>query len=240
MMNGGNVMQFCPRCGAKNQDSRAACWKCLGQLQKADSKKVQRILLADDNEQAAGFQPATEPELEPVAAVPIPELAEPEPAPAPILDVPSVEADPEAVAEEPEPQTASLGDVLIPSPSFGTEPQLTDSEQPTQAVPILGLANFPEDEQAAEPTALDEPETAPAFEIGGLSDEPLVLDDSPADADDGTPWWLTQDDTEDDASLADDKPVLDLDDGGLEIIPSDGADKIISLDDDDEDPGSKQ
>ncbi len=245
-MNGGKVMQFCPRCGSKNQDGRASCWKCLGQLQKADSKKAQLIVLPAESAPASGFQPVVEPEPAQAAAVPIPELAEiepeplePEPVAAPAFDLPAEEPVLEPVAEEPAPQVADLGDVMIPSPTFGGGAEDADSEEPPQAVPILGLANFPENEAAAEPSGFGEVEDAPGIEVGVLSDETLAVDDSPADADDGVPWWLAQDDTEDDASAAGGSPVLDLDDGGLEIIPPDDAGNVFSLDDE-EDQDSRQ
>lgn len=230
-------MQFCPRCGSKNQDDRSSCWKCLGQLQKADGKKTQRILLTDAAAPTSDFRPVVEPEPEPVAAVPIPELAEPEPEPTPAFTLDTPAAQPEI--DEPAPQVASLGDVMIPSPTFGSDVQGIDDEASAEAVPILGLVNLPEDQQEPEPALFDETAIAPDFGTGGLSDEPLVTPDSQTDEEAGTPWWLTQDDAEETAQV-DDKPVLDLDDGGLEIISPDDTGSIVSFADEDEDSDSEK
>lgn len=226
-------MQFCPRCGSQNQDGRAACWKCFAQLQKADGK-AQRIVLQDTNAPPVGAPMIAKEAEEPVAPIaPIPELAEPEaavPAPDLAFDLPSSEpqiAEP-AVEKEPAAPVAALGDVMAPSPSFDTD----QAETPTEPVPILGLVNLPEEE-------------SPTFDLD-KPDEPLVV--QPADdaqstegtGDEALPWWMTQDETEESPTEEKDKPVLDLDDGGLEILPADDTRKIVSFEDEDEDPDSEK
>lgn len=74
-------MQTCPRCGAENDEARAACWNCFGQLKLPIRTAAKRVVLKDQKPAEA----ATEPEApagpeasNDVSAVgtPIPELAE--------------------------------------------------------------------------------------------------------------------------------------------------------------------
>lgn len=250
-------MQFCPRCGSQNQDDRAACWKCFGRLQKADSKKAQRIVLKDTAVPLAGAPIGVKHAEEVVTPIaPIPELAEPEPAvrtpdltfdlPAPEPEVAEPDVAEPAVDEKPDYPVAALGDIMMPSPSFGAADET--EETPTEAVPILGLVNLSEDEQE-EPVGLDldEPDNAPVIGARSPSDEPLVVE--PADdaqnlegtGEEPLPWWMTQDETEEASTAEKDKPVLDLDDGGLEIIPLDDAREVVSFEEEEEeDPDSKK
>lgn len=233
-------MQFCPRCGSRNQDDRAACWKCFAQLQKAGGK-AQRILLQGADAPPVGAPIVAKEAEEPVAPIaPIPELAEPEAAiPTPDLTFDLPAAEPE-VAEEPAPAVAPLADVMMPSPSFDSD----QTETPTEPAPILGLANLPEEES---PTFdLDKPDEVPHFEAREIDEEPLVVE--PADdaqslegtGEEALPWWMTQDETEEAPTAEKDKPILDLDDGGLEILPADDTRKIVSFEDEDEDPDSEK
>ncbi|GEM_PF-5394992 len=238
-------MQFCPRCGSRNQDERAACWKCFGQLQKSDSKKAQHILLTDKDAPAAAVHATPEPAVEeaPAVVAPIPELAEPEPAPEPpVLDF---SVAPPVSEPEPAPQVASFGDIIVPSPSFDTADQGTEDEDDApQAVPILGLVNLPEDEQEPDTQTLDlgSAESVPVFGIEGLSDEPLAAatgtDAADETGDASVPWWLAQDEAEDDSTDAPAGSTLDLDDGGLQFISLDDTDAVGPSED--EDPDSQK
>lgn len=252
-------MQFCPRCGTQNQDSRAACWKCFSQLQKSDSKKPQLIVMKDRDVPASGIHASPEPEVEvtSAAAVPIPELAADEPVigpelvtePEPVvpvfqLDEPAPEPMPvePLQVEEPAPAVASLGDVLLPSPTFDSAPVDDGDEPPTQPVPILGLIHT-ETEPDPEALAIDEPEE-PMISFGGLSEAPREIasaDDEPAaeESDESAiPWWMAQDENED-ASTDDTAggATIDLDDG-LEYVSLDDDSGPASPDGEDDD--SKQ
>lgn len=95
----------CPRCGAKNLESRASCWSCLAQLRPSQDSKVRKLDLKTTSvplpeqivpstpaaeEQTAGQElvapePPTLEELEPVA---IDEIPTPEPDASEILPTP--------------------------------------------------------------------------------------------------------------------------------------------------------
>ncbi len=248
-------MQFCPRCGTQNQDSRAACWKCFGLLRTSDSKKPQLIVMADRDTPSTGIHATAEPEVDvvPAASVPIPELAVPEPEvglEAPVeaesepavpvfqLDEPALEpevAEPSRV-DEPAPAVAPLGDVLLPSPTFDAS---SAEEPPTQPVPILGLIHTGDTEP--EPVDADEPEE-PVISFGGLSEAPRIVespDDVPASQESGEPlpWWMSQDESEDASVDSSSGTTIDLD-GGLELISLDDDSGPASPDGEDDD--SKQ
>ncbi len=236
-------MQFCPRCGSRNQDDRAACWKCFAQLQKSDSKKAQLILLKDTNAPVgAPIAAALVADEQAVPVAPIPELAEPEsPAPMPDLTFDLPPAEPEvfapAMSEALTPPVAPIGDVMLSSPSFDTADETEDVEQPA---PILGLVDLPEDEQEPAIVDLDEPEPV-QVEAREVSEESLIVE--PADdaaslegtGEEPLPWWMTQEETEEPATDTEGKQVLDLDNDDLEILPADDTRGIISLDEDEDD-----
>ena len=127
----------CPRCGADNQDSRVACWKCFAQLHRPAAGGPQRVEPKEpDSPSAVGVETEVPPDIEP-APEPVEEKPEVEPKAEPFvldLDQPAPEPVEETLEVEPE-----------------AEPFVLDLDQPAPAIygPIPGLAE-PEKEPPAD------------------------------------------------------------------------------------------
>lgn len=222
-------MQYCPRCGTANQDDRAACWKCFGQLRQVAGKKAQSILLTDAEPPASTSTPlAIEMEEAPAAEpIQIPELVEPVP------ETPAVEQEmPLQVAEEYEPVVADQpvagampdSDFDVPSPSFE---------------PAVQFEAEPEAEEPSEPGVVDlDASESPVIAAREVDAEESVPEPP---ANDEIPWWMTQDEETPEAER--ESPVLDLDDGDLEYTSLDDARETVSFEeaeetDDDQPPAN--
>lgn len=152
-------MQTCPRCGAENQDTRAACWNCFGQLRPPATTAPRRIVLKEQEpaepaavEPTAAAEAGTPNDVQ-AAGAPIPELAETEGEAerAPIdLDGPT-EAVPVAERDEPmvERQPIAGLEETPSDPGAGAEVVAPEGEEPAPLVetpPIAGTAapSYPE------------------------------------------------------------------------------------------------
>ncbi|MBP6962795.1 MAG: hypothetical protein KBC96_00140 [Armatimonadetes bacterium] len=217
-------MQYCPRCGSANQDDRAACWKCFGQLQQVAGRKAQSILLTDRDAPPSAVIPAA-PEIEeaPVAEpIQIPELAEP---------VPEV---PIAAPEEPSQVAEELVPVIADQPDAGDTPA---SDFAIAAPTFEPAVEFEVESEDEEPLShgvvdLDAPES-PVVASRELDAEAPAVE--PA-AEDELPWWMTQDEQAPETDK--ESTVLDLDQG-LEYTSVDDARETVSFEEaeeSDEDP----
>ena len=125
----------CPRCGADNDDARAACWNCFAQIHPPAGSKPRTIQ-------------ASKPQA--VPAAPPQQAPTPTPAPEPVIPPPPQVAEEESEAAAPEPldlgEPAAESGYVIP----GLAEPLPETEQAEQPEPLVAA---PAEEETEATTA---------------------------------------------------------------------------------------
>lgn len=152
---------YCPRCGAENEDARAACWNCFAQLRapagakplKVEPKKAKPV---------AAVQPVPEPE-------PVPEI-EPEPEAAPAAE----EVAAPALAEAAEAATADSKVLDLGEPVAKAAEPAVEVEPAAEVQPEPEPIPAPAEEAPGPPSeAAEEEPIQPESKVLNL-DEPVV------------------------------------------------------------------